>query len=307
MIERNPLISVVLPTYNRAHTLGRAFKSVLQQTFEDFELIVVDDGSGDNTADLLESIADDRLMTIRYPDNRGAAAARNAGIQASRGALIAFLDSDDAWKSDKLELQVSSLEGSEPGVGVVYSQFIRVKGTQERVYPADVSDLQGDLYEELLFGNLVSTQVALVRRECFEKVGLFDENLPCLLDWDLWLRISKEFRFAAVDRALAYVYFTPDGISASKRSIARALEMILGKYRLDFEARKEALAWQTYCLGNLLCLSGALTKGRGYLFRAVRMRPWVLRYGLTALISFLGTAAYGYLYTLRERVQPDWY
>ncbi len=131
--SNNPKVSVILPTYNRAHLIKRAIQSVLDQTYQNFEIIVVDDGSTDNTEEQVRSFNNPKIRYIRYNENKGAAFARNAGIKASRGDYIAFQDSDDEWFPHKLQRQMEAFKNASPEVGVVYTGSWRIKDN-ERIY-----------------------------------------------------------------------------------------------------------------------------------------------------------------------------
>ena len=212
------MISVILPTNNRSALLRRAVDSVLRQTWADFELIVVDDGSTDRTREVVGGLHDERLRLITNPVRRGASAARNRGIQASVGDTIAFQDSDDEWLPTKLERQMEAYQQLPESYGVVYSGFqVIYTSGRNKVFPTWITrlaawlpfskmKLQGDIHFSLLRGNFFTTQSALVRKECFSKVGLFDERLPRLQDWDLWLRISRQYKFKLVRQPLVRVF-----------------------------------------------------------------------------------------------------
>jgi len=307
MQDSHPYVSVVLPTYNRAKILLRAIRSVLDQTFTDFELIVVDDGSIDETPSLIRSIADERMIYIQHSLNSGVSAARNSAIHASRGELIAFQDSDDEWQPQKLALQIERMSASDPHVGVVYAQFCRVDQTSTRLFPKSGELLDGDIHAHLLYRNLISAQLALVKRECFAKAGLFDEELSSLVDWELWLRISRTYHFTYVSQPLARVYFTSNGISSNKKNLAHALDKIIQKHNHDFRSHPEALALHKYEIGVLLCLSGEFERGREYLLQVAKINRGLWRYKLAALVSLMGEAIFIRVYELRNRFQPDWY
>jgi len=134
MPEKNPTVSVIISTYNRAHLIGRAIQSVLNQTYQDFEVIVVDDGSTDNTEEIVKSFNDPRIRYIRHEKNKGAAAARNTGIKAARGKYIAFQDSDDEWLPEKLEKQMKVFENAPPEAGVVYTDMQRINEDGEHYW-----------------------------------------------------------------------------------------------------------------------------------------------------------------------------
>ena len=176
MGEKSPIVSVIIPTYNRVYLLGRAIRSVLTQTYQDFEIIVVDDGSTDNIEDVVTNFNDSRIKYIRHEKNKGGAVARNTGIKAARSKYSAFLDSDDEWLSDKLKQQIECLENSDEEVGVVYCEFYSQDDNSGFMEEPPNPDLYtGDVYKYLLGGWCpVSTSLFLVDHQLLIKVGLFD-------------------------------------------------------------------------------------------------------------------------------------
>lgn len=212
-------VSIVLPTYNRAYCIKRSIDSILRQTYPDFELLVIDDCSTDGTEALVADImrVDDRVQYFKQPRNRGVAAARNEGIRRAQCACIAFQDSDDVWKADKLEKQLRVLEG-QPEIGLVYCTFEGKKKDGTLIHIPDDSmersALQGELYRLLLQGNVIDAPTSVVRRECLEQVGLFDEELICLEDWELFLRIAKDWQIGYVDEALLLSDIHEGGVSS---------------------------------------------------------------------------------------------
>ncbi len=201
----SPQVSVVIPTYNRAALLPRAIRSVLSQTFPDIECIVVDDGSTDHTAALVEGFQDPRLRFLRLSVNRGVGHARNVGIQSARGELIAFLDSDDEWLPQKLERQVKRMrETADPGVAVIYCLSCQYDGAADRMKPHRTIIYEGDVFGHLLTGWCPPTaSLFLVKRASLQEIGGFDERLPYAEDHDLWLRLAEAHNhFAAVGELL---------------------------------------------------------------------------------------------------------
>lgn len=192
-----PTISVVIPAHDADRYISDAVSSVLDQTYQDFEVMIVDDGSTDRTPELISAFAaNSRVRHIRQ-QNLGPSAARNTGIRASRGSFIAFLDADDFWQPDKLEAQLTIFE-SHPHVGVVYSDFAvlddsgqHVQRTWRRPVP------RGSLTADLMFGNVIagSSSSVILRKECIESVGGFDQNLWVCEDQDLWRRLSMVCEF----------------------------------------------------------------------------------------------------------------
>jgi len=197
--ETIPLVSVILPTYNRAWIVNNAIDSVLGQDFSDFELIVVDDGSTDDTPALLQSYGA-RLRAIRQ-ENRGVSAARNAGIRAARGSLIALLDSDDEWLPGKLIAQVAYFEDDSEAL-ICQTEEIWIRNGV-RVNPGKRHRKEGGMIFERSLGLcLVSPSAVMMRRSLLDEVGLFDESLPACEDYDLWLRIAWKHPIGLIDRPL---------------------------------------------------------------------------------------------------------
>lgn len=193
MKTHQPAVSVIIPTYNRAHLVKRAIKSVLVQTFTDLELLVIDDCSDDNTEEVVKSVEDARIRYIPRSINRGASAARNMGIHEAKGEYIAFLDSDDQWLPRKLEIQLKVFEDTDwPNLGIVMCGYLsqHEMGTK-RVLP---SARAGNLYEEFLTYQIggVTASVILARRKAWSQPLLFDEDLICGEDRDYLIRASEE-------------------------------------------------------------------------------------------------------------------
>lgn len=300
-------VSVILPTYNRAHLLPRAIGSVLQQTYADFELIVVDDASQDNTQAVALAFPDERVRYLRQANNGGVAAARNAGIAASQGRFLAFQDSDDLWHPQKLARQMQAWPEAGPETAVLYTQFWRQKGKRRTLFPPAADNLSGDILDVLLWQNVITTQAALVRRSCLAQVGGFDERLPCLVDWELWLRMAGRYRFHFLAEPLATVQFTPQSVSARTTAVADALAYILQKHAALFQHNPRLLAHHHYQIGHLRCVNGDGKVGLAHLETAVRLAPRAPRYRLTWGIAHLGTRTYRQIYRWKTAVVREWY
>ena len=202
-----PTVSVVIPVYNRASRIKFALDSVFAQTFGNYEIVVVDDGSSDDTASIVEAVGSDKLRLLRHLDNRGPAAARNTGIQASRGRWIAFLDSDDSWKPEKLERQLAVLDRAGPRVKACASGYHLHKDGRELTISLKLSSAQ--FRREILFGCTISPgSTLLIDREVFSELGGFDEGLRRLEDWDWLLRFSERYDVTFIAEPLADVYLT---------------------------------------------------------------------------------------------------
>ncbi|MES2946962.1 MAG: glycosyltransferase [Pseudomonadota bacterium] len=209
MSDFPPLVSVVIPSYNSESYIRETLDSILAQTFRDFEILVVDDGSTDHTRDLVSAYgAPVRLITQQ---NAGVCAARNHGIQQARGQYICLVDHDDYWFPHKLSGQLEQLQ-THPEVGVVFSWFHYWEPDSDGHFPTPSSiDLShypdgvsekysGWIYHQFLLDCWMQTSTATFRREVFDRCGTFDESLPYSEDWDLWIRISREYPFLMLER-----------------------------------------------------------------------------------------------------------
>jgi O-antigen biosynthesis protein len=204
-----PTVSVVIPTYNRAALLPRALRSVLAQTHRDLEVLVVDDGSTDDTASVVAEAGDTRVRYIRQPRNAGVAAARNRGLRESRGTFVAFLDSDDEWRPEKLEMQLALFDSHSDETALVYTgvENVRTDGTSSIDHPRD----RGDVYTRMLAVNVIhgGGSNVLIRRSVVATAGFFHESLPAIEDYEYWLRITRFFRVDCVDAPLVR-YYNPE-------------------------------------------------------------------------------------------------
>ena len=209
-------VSVVLPTYNREHCIGRAIESVLRQTAKDYELIVVDDASTDGTEKYMRSLTVRNVRYIRLPDNVGAAAARNAGIWEAKGEYIAFQDSDTQWTEDKLEKQLRFMENQEASVAMVYSPYQIIYPDRTLIYPSldvPIKEKSGDILRSLLEHPLVGTPTILARRNVLTELGGFDPSMRALEDYELSIRIAEAYEIGIVDEVLLISHNEQDSIS----------------------------------------------------------------------------------------------
>lgn len=243
-----PAVSVLLPTWNRAALVLEAVHSVLAQTFRDLELIVIDDGSGDDTLARLATVRDRRLRVLPCA-HRGIAATLNSGLAAARGGCIARLDSDDIWLPELLERQVALLR-SRPEVGVVYAraQVIDRQGRptgELRGGPLRVPD---DAVASLLYSDPVAIITALHRREAIERAGPYDEGLALSEDWDMHLRLALHARFAFNDRVLARVRWHGGNSTGNEERFHASRLAVLERFfaRADLPVPVRALRAQAY-------------------------------------------------------------
>ncbi|MEX0726737.1 MAG: glycosyltransferase [Planctomycetaceae bacterium] len=198
----NPTVSVVIATYNYGRFLKESIDSVLAQTLTDYEIIVIDDGSTDDTSEVIRPYLEHEKISYHLTDHVGQPRAKNAGIQRARGRFVAFLDADDSWYPDKLEKQLA-LFGDDKELGVTHTQRLLMNEEGELIPSWHAEVYSGWVLDHLFCDNFVCFSTAMVRREVFDKVGLFDERIPLAIDWDLWLRAALYFRFDNVPEVLA--------------------------------------------------------------------------------------------------------
>lgn len=291
MVDEKPTVSVILPTYNRAHLIGRSIQSVLDQTYKDFEIVVVDDGSSDNTKEVIDSFSDMRIKYVRQQENRGASAVRNIGIKLAKGDYIAFQDSDDEWFSNKLEKQMEAFENVSSEVGVIYTDMLRInnKGEIKYWYSPIVT------YDNLINPRTLDYQVAgigiqstLIKKECFNRVGYFDEKFPRFIDLELFIRLSKYYHFYHIKQPLVK-YWTVDGISSNNKTLPIARKLLLEKYCDEINKNRKYLANQYIIISRALRRTGRFTEGMNYIVKAFKVAPLTIIFlPLSLLIGFAG-------------------
>jgi len=257
---------------------------------------VVNDGSTDNTEEVVKSFSDKRIKYIWHEKNKGAAAARNTGIKIAKGEYIAFQDSDDEWLPEKLEKQIMIFEKALPEVGIVYSDMWRISRNGKRRYwhSPSIMPENGIVYKKALDYGLLNLgiQSAIIKRECFDKAGMFDEKLPRLIDLEFFIALSRYFYFCHIEEPLVIFYETGEGISSCDKADLIAHKLILKKYFEDIKKDRRLLARHYYSIGSLLCLNGEVKIGRSYLIKAIMAYPLNVKFLLVALISLFGQGSY---------------
>ncbi|MCL1475708.1 glycosyltransferase [Argonema antarcticum] len=232
-----PLISVIIPVYNSAKTIRETIQSVLNQTISDFELIIINDGSLDASIEVISSIQDDRIKVFSYP-NVGISPSRNRGLALAQGEFIAFLDHDDLWTPDKLELQLKALQEN-PDAAVAYSWVDLIDESGEFIRHHTRYSVSGDAFPKLLLDNIIHTASnPLIRKSALIEVGGFDESVFGPEDWDLFLRLAARYHFVAVPRT--QVLFRMTATSAST-NIVRMETQILKVIERAFSQAPESL------------------------------------------------------------------
>lgn len=297
-----PTVSVAIATYNYGRYLAEALDSALGQTYDDTEIVVVDDGSMDNTAEVIQPYLSHPKVRYHRADHVGQPAAKNLTIQLSQGKYIAFLDADDRWLPTKLEKQVARFE-SDPELGLVYTRRFWMDERGVRQATKEGALHRGDVLAEMFRNNFVCFPSSMVRRDALDDVGFFDESIPLAIDYDLWLRLSAKYRFDYIDEPL--VEYRTGHANLSRRAEER-LHVALGIMRRFLEDRKgrELLPAsqvrlsfaETYA--NLGCVQSARSKcaaASSYL-QAVVYRPWQAS-------AWLGIVKLGIPASVREAIR----
>lgn len=232
----NELVSIIIPTYNRGNIIRDSIESVLNQTYGNIEIIVVDDCGTDNTKEVVESINDGRIKYIRLEKNKGAGGARNEGVKFAEGQLIAFHDSDDICMEDRIERQMEYLS-EHPEFDLVYSSYIKVQDNIEYVIPVncDKVELEGDIYRKLLVRNTVGCPTILLKKDGFNDIGGFDETYSCLEDWDFIIRYSKKHLIGFIDTPLILSKYSQDGLSADSINHFKTRSRMIASYKEELE------------------------------------------------------------------------
>lgn len=283
-----PKISVIIPAYNAEKTIAETIQSVQKQTFPNFELIVINDGSKDRTVEIVESIKDERLKIFSY-ENGGLPVARNRGISHATGDFIAFLDADDLWTADKLERQLMALEHN-PEAGVAYSWtcFMDVdeQGKPLSFLPSPKYSFAGNVYEKLLVSDFIhSGSNTLIRRQAIDSTGEFDPTLKSCEDWDYWLRLSNRWHFVVVPKHQILYRRTPGAMSSKVEVMKEASLIAMEKAYQAAPPELQYLKNYTFTSFHIYCASlylqhstnfGGASQARQHLLSAIHLNPKTL-------------------------------
>ena len=299
-------VSVVIPTYNRPSFLYSAIKSVLNQTFQDFEIIVVDDASTDNTRKVVAEFDEKRICYLRHRENRGGSTARNTGIKRSKGEFIAFLDDDDLWVRSKLEKQLD-LFNKKPEIGAVYSGAWIINKSGE-IIGYDLPFLRGNILPDMLRKNHVgSCSFVMVRKECFDRIGTFDETLPASQDWDMWVRLGEHYHFDFCHEPLVLYRVHERRITADPYAKMEAARSLFKKFSTSidtFNNRGKTLGCWHYRFGRIYCEMEDREKGKREFLMAINNDPYSVDYYVRLFASFFSLTTYNALRRLLDSFLP---
>ena len=297
-----PKVSVIIPTCNRAKLVERAIKSVLDQTYRDFEILVSDDGSADDTSQVVVGFSDKRIRFRPYNNNNGVAVLRNHAVKNSNGKYIAFLDDDDEWLPSKLEKQIRLLEGSPDKLGAIYTGVTSLDDRPGRILEIKIPQHRGNILQDLLLNNFITTSSIIVKKHCFDEVGLFDTEYLSASDNDMWIRIAEKFEFDYVGEPLVNYYNTPISISRDNIKAIKGLERLMTKHYQLFSLNNRVFSNHRFKIGIAYCYSGNLKEGRKALISAGKFYPLDMRIYYNFIISLLGYSAFIKIKALKKSI-----
>lgn len=232
------MVSVIIPTYNRANIIKRSIESVLTQSYQDFEIIIVDDLSTDDTSRVIQEFNDSRIYYLKNEKRMGANGARNAGIQCAHGDYIAFQDSDDIWRNDKLEKQMCMFQKRKE-LDIVYSRYIRHCADGKAMLVPEEKYAQNLLQEEISHTlaslNVIGTPTMIVKKKCFDECRMFDLNIPRFQDWEINIEFVQHYKYGFIDEALVDAYVSTDSITNTTGTELVSKALILKKHQEFFD------------------------------------------------------------------------
>ena len=266
-----PIVSVIIPTYNRKKLLIETLTSVFEQEYKDFEIIVVDDGSTDNTKEALHAIITNNLIKYIYQDNAGSSSARNAGIKNAKGKYLTFLDSDDLYSPTKLRKQVVYLDKN-LNISIIHCDYSKFDNSGIDLGYRNTSFFEGWIYPSILkqWSMLMGVSCVMVRSNIFEKVGFFDESLEAAEDLDMWARIAYHYEFRRIPENLVKIRAHSSSMSANKEGLEKTFRIYLEKaFERDPELTRR---YKNRILSTMYTYSGLnlLGEGNQTLMKAVR-------------------------------------
>ena len=294
-----PTVSVILPCYNGVQWINKAIESVLTQTYTDFELLIIDDGSTDNSKEVVTSYLCDERVSYFYQENRGFSAAINRGLSESNGCLISFIGQDDMWLPNKLETQKKYLN-KHKNVGFVYSNYysIDLNGMITGLMKGKNfnSSTREQLIEQLFLSNFIGFETVLVKQKCFDELGFLDERLVGCSDHDMWLRVAGKFQLGYLDVPLvkkrshkfqltqsSFESFVKDEFLIVKDAISRY------PFLKTTERKKLAIIYHDW--GIHLLQKGNAKDAKKKFYEAIRNQPWKLK----TVIAYLTPALYTFI------------
>ncbi len=300
-------VSVIIPTFNRANMLIHAVKSALEQTYNDLEVIVVDDGSTDETEEVVKRIAQDdsRLRYLKHEVNKGMQAARNSGLKVARGQYIAILDSDCEWLAEKVATQVALFEKGSEKLGVVFVSFLSTN-SEGKFVTGQIRPIRGEVYADVLARcSPAPTSTLMMKKECFERFGSFDENIICWTEDDMCMIFAKEYEFDYDHRPLVIDrYHTDDRVSTNYARSAKGRYNITEKHRSEILAHcgRKTLGWHYRIAGQLFLEAGDVNSAKDAFMKSYRANPLSLTAFYYALFLLFAPKTLPTAYNIKKQI-----
>jgi glycosyltransferase involved in cell wall biosynthesis len=269
------LVSVIIPIYNRTDLLLRAVNSVLNQTYDNLEIIVVDDGSTEEIEGVLDTLDDDRIHYIRQTTNSGVSTTRNVGIRLAHGEYVAFLDSDDEWFEHKIERQLSDLIDRGEDYQISYHAADFYKDADSRVVGRSTFDKEGNILQYVLEGNCVGIVTMFMKRDYVLSVGGFDERFRGHEDWEFLIRLAEYYKFRYVDEMLARIHIHKGSkLSREYDKYAHYRKLLYDRHRRLYEDNRKAHAYFLSELASFLMVPGSRFEAQRLLLKSIALNPF---------------------------------
>jgi glycosyltransferase involved in cell wall biosynthesis len=309
---KKPLVSVIIPTYNSADYIEEALESVFEQTFQDFEIIVIDDGSTDGTGEILKKYGE--RVKYLFQENGGPASARNRGIRIARGEYIAFLDADDLWVSTKLEKQVS-LFHQRKHLGMVTTGACSFDEKGVFGYSTDKRKtlMVGDIARNIFLRSNIGTPTVMVRKEVFDSIGFFEENIRQAEDDNMWIRITAHYDVELIDEALIKIRNHPGRMTLNKsellKSVQTSIQLLRTKYGDTVKKKIEKavpikISHVQFSIGYSHYENGNYREARKAFIKGAYHRIWTWKNPLFFMLTFIPPGLATYLKALRRKLAP---
>lgn len=300
---KKPKVSVIIPTHNRSELLLNSVLSVLKQTFDNYEIIIIDDHSVDDTKNVVNNIGDKRIRYFKNDGKNGPSVARNLGIKNAAGKYIAFLDDDDEWIPQKLEKQIHQFDSCGKNICGIYSNRLMVNKQTGKTFSDNIgeSKLKGNLLTQLLKTNPIHTSTLVVRKSCLDKIGLFDEKMRYMEDRDAWTKLSMYWDFEYIPEALTKAYYHGNShLSYNLEGQTQGRQIFLSRYHYLLKKNKKNYSDFHISIGAQYCQLGQMKKGRNYLTRGIFIYPINVISYFHFLFSLFGHKNYQRLRSLKS-------
>lgn len=305
------LVSVVIPTYNRAKTIVKSINSILSQSYSNIEIIVVDDCSSDNTHQVIldEFSQINNLIYLKHEINKGGNAARNTGINIAKGELIAFLDSDDEWVDSKIEKQVHRIIKNK-NCGLIYTACTNVDLITNKVVSYSYEEPSNNPFYKLLCQNFIGTTSSILcKKKCLLDIGNFDESLPSCQDWDLYIRMSQKYNIEYINEPLLKYYVHGDSITGNCAKAIEGHEIITEKVLKIvnssklYSLKKKILYFHYKKRADIYLKFGIMKKTIKYRLKSFRYNPLDFKNNIQLLISFGGKNFYDSITGIKKTIK----